>query len=200
MGFYDEIVAAGSGGVQQVNNIAPTGGNVTLTTANVPEATNLYYTQTRARSAISATGAIGYNSTTGVLTFSGSKSDVGLGNVDNTSDAAKPVSTATATALGLKENAINAGTISQYFRGDKTFQTLNALAVGLGNVDNTSDANKPVSTATSAALALKANAVDVIPISSVAGLFCPLSGVTAPASGFLKFVRVTTDAQLRRNQ
>jgi hypothetical protein len=31
-----------------------------------------------------------------------SKSDVGLSNVDNTADAAKPVSTATSTALGLK--------------------------------------------------------------------------------------------------
>lgn len=35
---------------------------------------------------------------------------------------------------------------------------LNKAAVGLGNVDNTSDANKPVSTAQAAALALKLNA------------------------------------------
>jgi hypothetical protein len=33
-----------------------------------------------------------------------SKSDVGLANVDNTSDANKPVSTATQTALDLKQN------------------------------------------------------------------------------------------------
>ena len=31
-----------------------------------------------------------------------SKSDIGLGNVDNTSDADKPVSTATQTALNAK--------------------------------------------------------------------------------------------------
>ena len=37
---------------------------------------------------------------TGVVTLV--KGDVGLGNVDNTSDAGKPVSTATSTALGLK--------------------------------------------------------------------------------------------------
>lgn len=36
------------------------------------------------------------------------KGDVGLGNVDNTSDANKPVSTATQTALDLKANAANA--------------------------------------------------------------------------------------------
>ena len=83
-------------------------------------------------------------------------SDVGLGNVDNTSDANKPVSTATQTALDAKEATITAGTTSQYYRGDKTFQTLNKSAVGLGNVDNTSDANKPVSTATQTALDAKA--------------------------------------------
>ena len=35
------------------------------------------------------------------------KTDVGLGNVDNTSDANKPISTATQTALDLKANAAN---------------------------------------------------------------------------------------------
>lgn len=59
------------------------------------------------------------------------------------------------TALNLKENTITAGTTSQYFRGDKTFQTLNKAAVGLSNVDNTSDSLKPISTATQTALNLK---------------------------------------------
>ncbi len=35
-----------------------------------------------------------------------------------------------------KEDTITAGTIAQYFRGDKTFQALNNTAVGLGNVTN----------------------------------------------------------------
>lgn len=89
------------------------------------------------------------------------KSDVGLGNVDNTSDLNKPISTATQTALNGKENTITAGTTSQYFRGDKTFQTLDKSAVGLGNVDNTSDANKPISTATQTALNAKQNSIFV---------------------------------------
>jgi len=80
------------------------------------------------------------------------KTAVGLANVDNTSDANKPVSTATQTALNGKENTISAGTTSQYYRGDKSFQTLDKAAVGLANVDNTSDANKPISTATQTAL------------------------------------------------
>ena len=80
------------------------------------------------------------------------KAQVGLGNVDNTSDLNKPVSTATQTALNSKEDTVTAGTTAQYYRGDKTFQTLDKTAVGLGNVDNTSDINKPVSTAQATAI------------------------------------------------
>jgi hypothetical protein len=80
------------------------------------------------------------------------KNDVSLGNVDNTSDINKPISTLVQNALNLKEGTITAGTTAQYWRGDKTFQTLDKTAVGLSNVDNTSDANKPISTATQMAL------------------------------------------------
>lgn len=84
------------------------------------------------------------------------KAAAGLANVDNTSDVNKPVSTAQATSIATKEPTIAAGTTAQYYRGDKTWQTLNSTSVGLANVDNTSDANKPVSTATNTALGLKA--------------------------------------------
>ena len=76
------------------------------------------------------------------------KAAVGLGSVDNTSDAAKPVSTATQTALNLK-----APLASPAFTGTPTGIT--KAHVGLGNVDNTSDANKPVSTAQATAIAAK---------------------------------------------
>ena len=66
-----------------------------------------------------------------------------------------PVPTSVTTALATKENTITPGTTAQYYRGDKSFQTLDKTAVGLGNVDNTSDANKPVSTATQTALNAK---------------------------------------------
>jgi hypothetical protein len=42
-----------------------------------------------------------------IFTGSTSKTDIGLGNVDNTSDLNKPVSTATQTALNLKQNQLN---------------------------------------------------------------------------------------------
>lgn len=63
-------------------------------------------------------------------------------------------------SLSALEPAITAGSTTQYLRGDKTFQTLNKAAVGLGNVDNTSDANKPISTSVQAALDAKIGTSD----------------------------------------
>lgn len=45
--------------------------------------------------------------------------------------------TTISTALGGKEPTITAGTTSQYWRGDKSWQTLDKSAVGLSNVENT---------------------------------------------------------------
>lgn len=87
-------------------------------------------------------------------TFTGTVSGItagmiGLGNVENTSDANKPISTATQIALDAKA-PLNSPT----FTG--TVSGITATMVGLGNVNNTSDANKPVSTATQTALDTKA--------------------------------------------
>lgn len=107
------------------------------------------------------------------------KADVGLGNVDNTSDVNKPVSTAQQTALNLK-----APLASPTFTG--TVSGVTAAMVGLGSVDNTSDANKPVSTAQATALALKA------PLASPT-FTGTVSGVTAAMVG-LGNVNNTSDA------
>lgn len=107
------------------------------------------------------------------------KAQVGLGNADNTPDTAKNVLSATklttprningvpfdgtaniTIADATKEPTLEPGTTSQYYRGDKTWQTLNKSAVGLGNVDNTSDADKPVSAAQAAAIAFKEDAAN----------------------------------------
>jgi len=71
------------------------------------------------------------------------KSQVGLGNVDNTSDATKDAATATLTNKTLTSPVIN--TPTGLVKGD----------VGLGSADNTSDADKPVSTDGQTALDLK---------------------------------------------
>lgn len=48
--------------------------------------------------------------------------------------------------LDGKEPIISTGNTSQYWRGDKTWQTLDKNAVGLSNVDNTSDFEKNTAT------------------------------------------------------
>ena len=131
------------------------------------------------------------------------KSMVGLANVDNTADSAKPISAATQTALDLKAplsgptftgtvtlpSTTSVGNVSAtelgYLDGvtsavqtqldaklasataastyapiasptfTGTVSGVTKAMVGLGNVDNTSDANKPVSTATQTALDAK---------------------------------------------
>jgi hypothetical protein len=89
------------------------------------------------------------------------KSSVGLGNVDNTADSEKPVSTATQTELDLKSPKADptfTGTVTVPTLAVTTTATgITKSMVGLGNVDNTTDANKPVSGATQTALDLKAN-------------------------------------------
>jgi hypothetical protein len=104
---------------------------------------------------------------------------VGLGNVSNTTDANKPVSTAQQTALDLKANLA-----SPTFTG--TVGGINRSMVGLGSVNNTSDASKPVSTAQQTALDLKANLANP----SFTGT---VSGITASMVG-LGNVSNTTDA------
>jgi len=80
---------------------------------------------------------------------------LGLGNVNNTSDAGKPVSTAQQTALDLKADT---SALGSHTSDTANPHSVTKTQVGLGNVDNTSDANKPVSTATQTALDLKASA------------------------------------------
>ena len=116
------------------------------------------------------------------------KTTVGLGNVDNTSDVNKPVSTATQTALDGKQSldtdltaiagldsatagaiaSDGAGWIKKTYAQFKTALGLVKADVGLGNADDTSDVNKPVSTATQAALDGK-QALDA-DLTTIAGL------------------------------
>lgn len=93
------------------------------------------------------TSVNGVNPVAGAITLA--KGDLALGNVDNTADAAKPVSTAAQTALDLK-----APLASPTFTG--TVAGVTKAHVGLGNVDNTADTAKPVSTAAQTALDAKA--------------------------------------------
>lgn len=164
------------------------GTNITISASNEISATDTKYTA-GTNISISDENAI---SVTGLT-----KASVGLGNVDNTSDANKPISDATQTALNDKQNINDntleteaktiVGAINENFDEIKTntasisvlsnalyshtdnFENPHKVSkdqVGLDKVDNTSDAEKPVSTATQAALDLKADKTQIANIST----------------------------------
>ena len=76
------------------------------------------------------------------------KAQVGLGAVDNTSDANKPISTATQTALNTKQGVLVSGTNIKTVEGQSLVGSgnidLTKSDVGLNNVDNTADSTKNV--------------------------------------------------------
>lgn len=57
--------------------------NQTLTTANVVELNNLYFTEARTRTSVSAEGSINYNNTTGVFSFTQGNTDTVVEGVSN---------------------------------------------------------------------------------------------------------------------
>ena len=94
------------------------------------------------------------------------KSTVGLGNVNNTSDNDKPVSSAQASAIA---DAKQAGTTAQanldaHIGNKENPHEVTKVQVGLGDVDNTSDVNKPISTATQTALNGKLDKTAVVDV------------------------------------
>lgn len=78
-----------------------------------------------------------------IISRPATKADVQLSNVDNTSDADKPVSSAQAAAI------------------TSAMSSITKTSIGLGNVDNTSDASKPVSTAQQVALNAKQDIISL---------------------------------------
>ena len=102
-----------------------------------------------------------------------------ISNMDNTSDANKPVSTAQQTALDLKADQTSISNMDNTSDANKPVSTAQQTALDLkadqtsiSNMDNTSDANKPVSNATQTALNLKQNLLntsDLFLDTSVAG-------------------------------
>ncbi|MGZ3770056.1 MAG: hypothetical protein ACXVCP_00410 [Bdellovibrio sp.] len=89
--------------------------------------------------AVSTGKALQSNVTTGLVEAS-SVTNTELGYLSG-------VTSAIQTQINAKEGSVSSGTTAQYYRGDKTWQTLDKTAVGLANVDNTSDATKNSATA-----------------------------------------------------
>lgn len=87
-----------------------------------------------------------------------------LSNVDNTSDMDKPVSTAQAAAIAEAAKSGSTEELTGHIDDKNNPHGVTKAQVGLGAVDNTSDMDKPVSTAQAAAIAEVANAMGDFPI------------------------------------
>lgn len=109
------------------------------------------------------------------------KSDVGLGNVDNTSDATKNSATATLTNKTFTSPVINSPT--GIVKGD----------VGLGNVDNTSDATKNAASATLTNKILSGNTASGLINGSGAINFNSTGTITVPNATDTLVGKATTD-------
>lgn len=93
------------------------------------------------------------------------KAQVGLGNVDNTSDADKPISTAQQTKFaGIASTLSNINQVLNntvpHISNISNPHNVTKEQVGLGNVDNTSDLSKPISYAVQNALNTKVDKVE----------------------------------------
>jgi len=120
------------GQIFEYNNLATFPVTGALKTIYIAKDTNLQYRWTgSAYQLLSENTGGGVESVTGdgvdntdplnpVLSFP-TPIDIGLGNVDNTSDVNKPVSTAQATAIGFKEDSSNKSTSTSDFASSTKF-------------------------------------------------------------------------------
>lgn len=130
------------------------------------------------------------------------KAQVGLDKVDNTSDMEKPISVAVQEALNnIKLEATNYATKEQLddHKNDRNNpHNVTALQIGLGNVNNTSDADKPVSLATQQALDKKADInhdhtmADITDLENfpvVSGFITSVDELPSTAAGGTKYIK-----------
>lgn len=95
------------------------------------------------------------------------KDTIGLGNVDDTSDLDKPISTAVQEALNTLGNTIDtgitnaSGELRTHIRNKENPHNVTAELLGLGLVDNTRDLEKPISYAVQTALEGKVSYEDI---------------------------------------
>ena len=153
-----------------------------LDTDDVTEATNLYFTNERAQDAVGEAVGTGltYTDSTGAISVTANTYDA----YGSASAVAGDLSTHTSATEAHGATGAVVGTTNTQTLTNKTLTSpvintptgITSSDVGLGNVDNTSDANKPVSTATQTALDLKANLSGATFTGAVSGTSLTLSG------------------------
>jgi len=108
-----------------------------LTTANVVEVTNLYFTEARARAAISASGDISYDNSTGVISFDGSSyaldTDLTTANVAEVTNLYYTDVRAFANLSSATTTSLTEGT-NLYFTASRAIGALASNAVSIGDL------------------------------------------------------------------
>jgi hypothetical protein len=144
-----------SGGVNTVNGQS---GNVTLDTSEIPENPSyLYYTQARFDSAFAAKSTTNLAEGTNQYFTAARVRAVVLTGLSLATNAVISATDTVLSAFGKLQAQItaNLSTLTSHTSNTSNPHATTKTQVGLGNADNTSDANKPVSTATQTALNAK---------------------------------------------
>jgi hypothetical protein len=131
LGSGDLVISGGGGAVTSVNtqtgDVVLTKSDIGLSDVDNVSAANLRDRATHTGAQLASTIS---DFTTAVQAVTIDASKIGSGLVSNAEfDYLNGVTSAIQTQLDTKQATITAGTTSQYWRGDKTFQTLNATAV-----------------------------------------------------------------------
>ena len=137
----------------------------TTATAKAAEALAGATTATAKATAASASADDAESAAADALRWAQQSAAVASGNLMDDSQVSPVTTWSSQKIIDVMTNADplpSGGTATHYLRGDKTWQTLNKAAVGLSNVDNTKDADKPVSTAQQGALDAKAPATTTL--------------------------------------
>lgn len=168
-----------------VTSVAGKTGAVTLVTADVAESTNLYYTDARARAAISVTGAGSYNSTTGVITVNAAPVTSVAGKTGSVSLAIGDISglqTALDGKLATSATTTNiAEGTNQYFTNARARSAISVS--GAGSYNSTTGVIT-VNAAPVTSVAGRTGAV-TLAIADVSGLQTALDGKFATSGGTL---------------
>ncbi len=144
-----------SGGVNTVNGQS---GNVTLDTSEIPENPSyLYYTQARFDSAFAAKSTTNLAEGTNQYFTAARVRAVVLTGLSLATNAVISATDTVLSAFGKLQAQItaNLSTLTSHTSNTSNPHATTKAQVGLGNADNTSDANKPISTATQTALNAK---------------------------------------------
>jgi hypothetical protein len=165
MGF-----GSGGGGGGAVNSVNSQTGTVVLTTDNIAEGTsNLYFSNSRARTAISATGSLSYSNSTGVLSYTQGNTDSVTEGSTNlyfsnarartaiSSNGSGPITYSSSTGVidlpasaNITANVITANTVTGNISSSITNLTVNTLTAN--SVVNSGSGTPTLQSATSIVL------------------------------------------------